>query len=64
MQIISHEITKKDYERYKNDKATLKAEREKNLPDSWTMGYGYYGCYVKEESGEYFVCYKLGSSCD
>ena len=65
MDVIKNEISKEEYEEYKN---MTVGERDdivrKSLPDSIIWGYGYYGNYLVEDDGNYYLCLRVGSSCD
>lgn len=65
MQIINNEISKEKYEEYKTMTiGDLNKIIKTTLPDYIVWGYGYYGCYLKEDKGKYYVCINIGSSCD
>ena len=66
MRYVKEEITK---ERYNSLKNMTYNEQHKELfpngvPDAWEYGYGYYGHSLREENSEYFVVFKIGSSCE
>ena len=66
MDTIRNEISKEEFEKLQAmSYAEQKAEIFPNgIPESWVMGYGYYGHSVFEQNGKYYVQYKIGSSCD
>lgn len=35
-----------------------------NFTDAQLYGYGVYGVHVREENGEYYICWEQGTSCD
>ena len=66
MQKVREEITKEQFEKLQ---AMSYAEQHDELfpngvPESWAMGYGYYGHLLIEKDGKYYAVYKIGSSCD
>ena len=63
------EVTKDVYDRAKagRDKPPYyltKEDEEKLFTISERIGYGLYGCSVREEDGKYMCYYSLGDSCD
>ena len=66
IEAITNEISKEKYNKlqrmsYDEQEAELFPD---GIPESWAMGYGYYGHSVFENNGKYYVQYKIGSSCD
>jgi hypothetical protein len=39
-------------------------DKPKYFSDAILIGYGLYGCMVREEGGRYLCSYMIGSSCD
>lgn len=66
MQTVSWKLTKDEYENYLEleKQGKLREEVEKDIPAEWTFGYGYYGFYLSENNGEYFINHRIGSTCD
>lgn len=58
-------ITKEEFDNYIDlDRAELNNIIEPTVPAHWKCGYGWYGCYLSEDLGRYYIVHKLGSGCD
>lgn len=65
MREVTENITKESYERFKSmTKADFYDEIKKDLPIDWVCGYGWYGAYLGQNNGEYYIVHELGDSCE
>lgn len=65
MQVMENGISKEEYDRYREmTVGERNAVIEEALPDYIILGYGYYGCSLREENGKYYLRISIGSSCD
>lgn len=65
MQVVKNEISKEEYNKYKEiDISERNAVVRATLPEYIIFGYGYYGSFLTEENGKYYLCLNIGSSCD
>lgn len=61
MVTITQEITKEEYEQYKDTPGKL---GQKYISLEEYMGYGVYAQRIYEDNGKYIFSYERGSSCD
>lgn len=62
---VKEQINREEYERYSNMAVgDFHREVEAGISDSWRWGYGWYGCYLMEEDGKYYIIHKIGDTCD
>lgn len=65
MQSVRYEISKEDFEKYREmGNAFSGWYGENKVSDSVRMGYGYYGAFLEEGDGKYYVVVRMGNSCD
>lgn len=59
------EVTRDVYQRAEANGGFMASEdKPKYFSDAILIGYGLYGCMVREEGGRYLCSYMIGSSCD
>ena len=58
---INMEITKEQYDEYKDKPSKLGSQL---ISMEEFMGYGVYGICIIEDGGKYFLRYDRGTSCD
>lgn len=63
MREITKEITKEKYDYYESQ-PSVSASIKSEMPNDIICGYGYYGGYIYESNGKYYMRYSIGSSCD
>lgn len=65
MQTIKEKISKEKYEELKKlSGVELRSKIREEIPITWSCGYGWYGCELKNIDDEYYIEHTLGSSCD
>ena len=63
MKEINREITKEKYDYYISQ-PSVSAAIKSEMSDDIVCGYGYYGGFVYELDGKYYMRYFVGSNCD
>ena len=58
------EITKEEYEAYKNNTVDRDKWLDEKIDFSRYRGYGVYPRVCYSETGQYFITYTTGDSCD
>ncbi len=65
MTVLREEITPAQFAEYKAMSAgELNSTVERGLPESITLGYGYYGASLEAKDGKFYLLTNIGSSCD
>lgn len=64
MRTYKEEITKNKYDELsKLPDEELYGYIQKDIPDHWRLGYGWYGCRLVEDNGKYYIYHTIGDSC-